>query len=115
MEAFTLTCLVALSSPGDCVAAICSLRSDSNCRWESPLQGQLTLDEGATISFASAAEGKVVLTSRDDFFKRMSPFDHAARLKTNKDVSERQYLEFVSQNVLEWSDSEKGKMSKVWR
>jgi len=135
METFPLTYLVALSSPGDCVAAIFSLRGDSLPTLKSkltmkikrrlaalsivlfltstPLQGQLTLDEGATISFASAVEGKAVLTSRDDFVKRMSPFDRAARLKTNKDVSERQYLEFVSQNVLEWSDSEKGKINSV--
>jgi hypothetical protein len=59
------------------------------------LQAQMTLGEGVTISFASVAEGKRLLTSRDDFVERMSPFDRAARLKTDKDVSEHKYLEFV--------------------
>jgi hypothetical protein len=78
------------------------------------LRAQLTLGEGVTISFASVAEGKRLLTRRDDFVERMSPFDRAARLKTDKDVSERQYLEFVGQNVLEWNDAEKQKVNSAF-
>jgi hypothetical protein len=74
------------------------------------MPAQTTLGEGVTLSFASVAEGKRVLASRDDFVQRMSPFDRAARLKTDKDVSERQYLEFVGENVLPWNDVEKRKI-----
>jgi hypothetical protein len=79
------------------------------------LWAQMTLGERVTISFASAAEGKRLLTSRDDFVERMSPFDRAARLKTDKDVSERQYLEFVGRNVLEWKDAEKQKITSAFQ
>ncbi|MBL9166206.1 MAG: hypothetical protein JNN07_00525 [Verrucomicrobiales bacterium] len=77
--------------------------------WLAPtaLRAQISLGQGVTISFASAAEGKRVLTNRDSFIERMSPFDRAARLKTNAPVSERKFLEFVGQNVLEWSNEEK--------
>ncbi|MBF0199603.1 MAG: hypothetical protein HQL32_17940 [Planctomycetes bacterium] len=79
------------------------------------LLAQMTLGEGITIFFASVAEGKRILTSRDDFVERMSPFDRAARLKTDKDVSERKYLDFVGQNVLEWNESEKHKVSSAYQ
>ena len=79
------------------------------------LRAQMTLGEGVTISFASVAEGTRLLTSRDDFVERMSPFDRAARLKTDKDVSERQYLEFVGQNVLDWNDAEKQKITSAFQ
>lgn len=71
------------------------------------LMAQVTLRESVTISFASVAEGTRTLTARDDFVERMSPFDRAARMKTDKEVSESQFLEFVGKNVLEWNDEEK--------
>jgi len=66
------------------------------------------------ISFASADEGRAVLTARDDFVTRLSPFDRAARLKTNRDVSEQEYLAFVSKNVLEWEADEKAVVQSAW-
>ncbi len=77
------------------------------------LLAQMKLGDGTTISFASAEEGKRILTNRDDFVERMSPFDRAARMKTNKEVSESQFLEFVQKNVLEWNDAEKQKVNLV--
>jgi hypothetical protein len=79
------------------------------------LLAQITLGDGVTVSFAPVAEGKRLLTSRDDFVERMSPFDRAARLKTDKDVSERKYLEFVGQNVLEWNEAEKQKINSAFK
>ena len=34
-------------------------------------------------------EGKKILTHRDEFVERMSPFDRSARLKTDRTVSEK--------------------------
>ena len=66
---------------------------------------------GRTIlSFATVEEGKRVLTSRDDYVERMSAFDRAARLKTDRVVSERDYLEFVGKNVVSWGEAEKEKV-----
>ncbi len=63
-----------------------------------------------TMSFATVEEGKQVLTSRDDYVERMSAFDRAARLKTDKVVPEREYLEFVGKNVVAWEEAEKEKI-----
>jgi hypothetical protein len=56
------------------------------------------------ISFATQEEGQAVLSSRDEFVARLSPFDRAARLKTNRQVSEQEYLLFVRASVMAWSD-----------
>lgn len=68
---------------------------------------QISLRDGTAILFATVDESREILTSRDDFVQRMSPFDRAARMKTGKSVSEKEYLEFVGKNVLEWNDAEK--------
>jgi hypothetical protein len=60
-----------------------------------------------TISFATVEQGSAVLTKRDDFVSRLSPFDRAARMKTDHDVTEQEYLAFGAKNVLEWTPNEK--------
>ena len=62
------------------------------------------------MSFATVEEGKQVLTSRDDYVRRMSAFDRAARLKTSRVVPEREYLEFVGKAVMAWEDAEREKV-----
>jgi hypothetical protein len=62
------------------------------------------------LVFASAKEGAQILTTRDDFVTRLSAFDRSARMKTAKEVSERDYLDFVAANVLGWTDAEQVKL-----
>jgi hypothetical protein len=61
--------------------------------------------------FATAQQGRTVLSTRDDFVARLSPFDRAAREKSGAPVSEAEYLEFVKANVIEWSDSDRQRVS----
>lgn len=68
---------------------------------------QMKIGDTVTISFASVAEARKILTARDDFARRMSPFDRAARMKTDRSVSEEEYLGFVGENILDWDDQEK--------
>lgn len=65
------------------------------------------------FSFATSERGRKVLTTRDDFVTRLSPFDRAARLKTDREVSEEEYLEFVADHVHEWTDEERETISKA--
>ncbi len=67
-----------------------------------------------SIDFATAAQGRELLTTRDDFVTRMSPFDRAARMKTDQDVTEDAYLRFVAANVREWAPDEKAAVEGVW-
>lgn len=68
---------------------------------------QVSLGDRASVHFATVDEARGILMSRDEFVRRMSPFDRAARMKTDKDISEKEYLEFVGRNVLEWDEAEK--------
>jgi len=80
-----------------------------------PLGAQVKLGEKTTVVFATVEEGRKVLTSRDDFVQRLSPFDRAARMKTDREVGEEEYLKFVAQNVVEWNEAEKEKISAVFQ
>ncbi|MCX5645323.1 MAG: hypothetical protein NTZ17_11695 [Phycisphaerae bacterium] len=73
-------------------------------------RGQIPLSGDAVVRFASVDEGREILTKRDDFIRALSPFDRAARVKTDREVSEKEFLEFVGRSVLDWSDAEKASL-----
>ena len=55
-------------------------------------------------------EGAEILGSKDEFIQRLSAFDRAARMKTDRSISEDEFLKFVKGNVLPWNESEKAKI-----
>lgn len=79
------------------------------------LQSQTILIGGTAVHFATVEEAKEILTSRDDFVRSLSSFDRAARMKTDKAVSEKEYLEFVSTNVREWNDADRQKITSAFQ
>jgi hypothetical protein len=76
-------------------------------------QAQFKLTDSTTVVFAPAEEGRKILTTRDDFIRALSPFDRAARMKTDREVSEEAFLEFVGRNVLDWTDAEKAALTST--
>jgi tetratricopeptide (TPR) repeat protein len=62
---------------------------------------------GTKVHFATAAEGARLLSARDAFVRAMSPFDRAARLKTDQDVTEDEYLAFAGRQALDWTADER--------
>jgi hypothetical protein len=77
-------------------------------------RAEIRLEPNTTITLATIEEGLRILESRDDFIRRMSPFDRAARMKTDKDVSEKQYLAFAGENVLAWNEAEMKKVETAF-
>jgi hypothetical protein len=71
------------------------------------------LDDRTDVAFATVEQAAKILAARDDFVARLSPFDRAARLKTDRDVSEKEYLDFVSKSPRSWTDGEKGIVSEA--
>jgi hypothetical protein len=67
-----------------------------------------------TLSFTTVERGRKLVTTRDDFVKRLSPFDRAARMNTDKDVSERDYLRVVGESVLAWISEEQASVESAW-
>jgi hypothetical protein len=59
------------------------------------------------VSFATIEQGRNLLMTRDDFITRLSPFDRAARMKTNRVIPEQEFLDFIGKNVVEWTPDEK--------
>lgn len=76
---------------------------------------QLTLGTSTTITFATIEQGRQVLTNRDDFVRALSPFDRSARVKTAKEVSETEFLTFVGQHNLAWTEAEKQKVAAAFK
>lgn len=75
-----------------------------------PVAADVDLRTGCTAHFASTAEAAEILGQKDDFIQRLSPFDRASRMKTDKSVSEEEFLAFLKTNVLAWNDAEQKKI-----
>ena len=67
------------------------------------------------LSFSTPSKGRRILKARDAFVMRLSAFDRSARLKTDRQVSEKEFLEFVALNVLPWEDAEKDQIETIYR
>lgn len=65
------------------------------------------------LVFASVAKGKELLVVRDEFIKQLSPFDRSARLKVSTDVTEKEFLDFISRQVLPWQVDEQKKFLRA--
>jgi hypothetical protein len=68
----------------------------------------------STIHLADAGEAAALLGRRDGFVAALSPFDRAARLKTERAVSEAEYLRFVAAQTLPFSDDERRRLVAAW-
>lgn len=67
------------------------------------------------LVFASKVEAQRILSTKDAFLERMSPFDRAARMKTDHDVSELEFIEFVKSSTLEWTEHEKNAVETAYK
>jgi hypothetical protein len=66
------------------------------------------------LAFANVDQAKQILATKDAFVERMSPFDRAARLKTNRVVTEAEYLDFVAAAALGWNEADRTVISAAY-
>ena len=52
----------------------------------------VNMGKGCLAHFATASEAAEILTRKDDFIQRLSAFDRAARMKTDRTVSAEEFL-----------------------
>lgn len=69
--------------------------------------GFASVTNAQELLFPSIKESQRILSAKDAFIERMSPFDRAARMKTDRETSELQFLNFVSSSAMEWESYEK--------
>jgi hypothetical protein len=67
----------------------------------------------AKVHFVDQDEGAKILTTKDDFIQRLSPFDRAGRMKTENTISEAEFLIFVKGSVISWKESEITKVESL--
>jgi len=70
-------------------------------------------DKKPVFIFASAEEGRSLLTARDEFIENMSPLDRSIRMRSEKPVSVDEFLKFVGNNVVSWEDDDKERLETV--
>jgi hypothetical protein len=73
------------------------------------------LQKGTELVFASVKEAKKQLTNKDSFIRSLSPFDRSARIKTDKPVSEKEFLEYVADQVRPWTVGEKARIKAAFK
>jgi hypothetical protein len=73
----------------------------------------IELQKGTDIVFAGVEEGRKRLSEKDEFIKSLSPFDRSARLMTDKPVSEEEFLEYVAEQVMPWTEDEINRLRPV--
>lgn len=75
----------------------------------------IELQKGTELVFAGVEEAKKRLTTKDVYIKSLGPFDRSARLKTDKTVSEKEFLEHVANQVRPWTVGEKVRIRAVFK
>lgn len=78
-----------------------------------PALAQIRIGETAVVEFASPEEASAILGRVDDYVSRMGRFDRMLRLKTGNEVTQPQFLEFVTGNVLPWNVAERARMAAL--
>src|SRR5437868_14639315 len=73
--------------------------------------GEIPLTSTTSVSFATIARGRQILTDRDEFIRALSPFDRSARMKTAGTVTEDAFIHFVGQNVVSWEPAETNRVA----
>ena len=79
------------------------------------LSGLVGQTNAGELLFAPATESRRILSTKDTFVVRMSPFDRASRMKTDRDVTESQFLEFSASAALDWEQHEKDVVESAFR
>jgi len=78
-----------------------------------PTDSPLELQRGVALVFAEPDDAGRRLTAKDAFVSSLSPFDRSVRLKTDKDVSEPDFLNYVRKQVRPWNTEEKHRIRAV--
>ena len=106
MKTGSFAVFLSLSFAGLFPAAEClALASDRS--------NSIPLSKGCSLRFATVAEAKASLAERDVYVKNLSPFERAAKIKKGGPVSTEQYLDFIQNQALQWSNADRKKLLRV--
>ena len=73
----------------------------------------IPLTDGSTIEFASIEAAKKLLSTSDEFTKRVETLERQYRLQAENPVEEKTHLAFAAEQALEWTDEDKTKITRL--
>ncbi len=71
----------------------------------------ILLHRKSIVRFATNQEGKDILAKDDAFISRLSHFDRQSRMKTNDEVTNDDFIKFITREIVEWEKDEMDKVS----
>jgi hypothetical protein len=74
---------------------------------------EISLTEKTVIQFADERRSAMDLSAIDSFIKSLSPFDRAARMQTDKSMSQDQFVSFVSAQALPWKPEDTSRFAPI--
>ena len=74
--------------------------------WIGLAEHSLQITAKTKIVWASVAEARSLLATPDTFTNVLSPFDRAIRMRRDENHTEPEFLNYVSQQALEWEQTE---------
>ena len=74
---------------------------------------ETTFSKDHWIHFTTVAEAKALLANQDIYIKGLSPFERAAKIRQAGPVSTDQYINFIKDQAIEWTDEDKAKLREV--
>jgi hypothetical protein len=83
------------------------------CLESSALGEAIHFGADVTIRFASVEQGREILMLRDEFIAALTLLDRRARLQTDQDISEKDFLAFVGRSVRSWTPEETNRITSV--
>ena len=74
---------------------------------------KIELSKECSVHFASAKKAKMLLAIRDVYIEGLSPFERAAKIKQAGPISTDEYIKFIQDQTVEWSNEDIFKLSEV--
>ena len=75
---------------------------------------EMKIGDSTTIIFAPVEMGQKILTTNDDYIQRLSQFDRSAKMKSDKEITEEEFLKHLSSNVIAWDESEQQLLDSIF-
>jgi hypothetical protein len=66
------------------------------------------------LRFLNKKESAHYLRNEDDFISRLSPFDRSSRLKSDSDISQEQFIDFISKQALNFGSYESSQIETLF-
>lgn len=79
------------------------------------LAGEVAIQEGSVVRFASVEKAREILGTSDEFTKTVSKFDKQSRMRLAEEPSEKAFLEFIQKEAVAWDAEHQENLETVLR